>query len=265
MSETNFDIGEMKLITSAFLGLVFINAVFFYGGILGDSMTATPPTFNATNQSLVTAGEFPQSPSQSPVRNVSRVLNRSYDVTYGSEWKDLDRKWLSTSVEARPAKWNEDNQSVKWEFQTAKGHHKTSTWIAEGEEDNVTIGNYHIKVTTLNVKATDQFIIDGRFEVSGTEKTGNGFFAGLKHLSDIIGWGIAAFFEIAISVVLTITDMVTFVGGLLLYLVRGWIEIGGELNETSPFLTLVVFGIQLPLYLLSFNGVMKIVKALPFT
>lgn len=291
MGDSNITIGEMKIVSTAFVALVIINGVFFATGLFDDEFDNEPPVLNMSSQDFITAGEFPEAPgiagqgtlvwdgsgelwsavngqrgesliyvqSDYPDRLSVEVQNASGDlniVVINSEDTDGDSEPEIVSLDSYDV--TNEGQTILHE-NTSGGEH----WVIEfnvTELENVNEPNMYVEVDYEVVESNTD---TGAF--AGIIGTGEGLAQWFGYLGLIVRWFFAVLFELIITVVTVAFQLLTFGFDLASYLINGWINVTDALSDVSVFLTLLVIAPQLVLYFILFNFSMKILKVLPTT
>lgn len=264
--DSNFSTSEMEMVAVAFIALVILNGLFFGTGIFGTKYDAEPPQLNYTGQNMVEAGEFPDrpiGPNQFRMSMFSGVgsashheLNGSTDILIGSTATDCE-----------------------YEITESAGSVDTSTTVtvdrSNGSQGTGTLGEWRITFviendigctavgTVQSSPGGDKGFLSGF--LGDASNAVAGVFEAVVYLGEIILWMFATLFEVIVSAITVAGTLITWSVDMANYLVDGWLRVTDQVGSTSSFLPLLIWGSQVPMYLILFNAIMKVIKALPTT
>jgi hypothetical protein len=269
MSDSNFQVDEMRLMAISFFALILIQFLFFTTGVFAQEYTNDPPEFNSSNQTLIEA-DRPAPPGSSSAQNgTKRTFNVS--VSTNGDCAGLDKDWFGNPLELCLDSHQTNPDQATIYLNDNENNEQTSDYtFSVGDTKEIDgLTNYNTTIELDRCQYCDQgeeevWYFDAVVIEFGTNSSG-GFFGGLVYLAETIGWAAAFFIGLVFDIVLLVIDIASFTLAIGGYLIGGWVRINGELGQVSPFLPLIVTGVQLPLYFLAFNGVAKIIKMIPTT
>lgn len=285
MGDSNFSMREIRFVFISFGALIIINGMLFGTGIFADELTKEPPRLNATGSDIVTAGAFPDSPGVPDAgtleyKGENAVLGESYQYAQdsGQDLLTVEVQNVSSGFQVLVANYEPDTNSDGFNVSSIDTYAitKEGQYIRHSNESGGETWVIDFNVTQLDNYLQSNMTSTVEWEVIRQTSDSGGFFSGvfsagddvaqvLGYLGLIIRWIVAVIVETIIGVVVTVGELLAFLVGLVDYLVTGWIQITNAVSQTSPYLTLILWAPQIPLYLILFNAIMKILKVLPTT
>lgn len=284
MSDSKFDLHEIRGLLIAFLAFIMINGIMvaaFAGGVAGDDLQSEVPEFTPEEErfDVDIVGDFPSgaqpdekggwtwnsSGAPSSYTTVDTIESGDGTITIQyREWDssdgEIEVRFLDENGSVIDV-WTEAGGGATGTAVGIGGNAPSDSWIVLDEDE------WHY---SMSGTAGGDGNVQWRLNPEDSGWLGiSGFLSGLIMMGEILGWLFGSLIEIAVTVISSVVYGSLFMFDLMKFLFYGWSEVTMELvdgdNMLNTFLAMVVLAPTIGLMLYLFNGVIKIVKALPFT
>ena len=234
---------------------------------LADATVSQPPSYDADASGFNLAGEFPENPGTPSTGEITYQNGTGASLDKNEVWLEDDDMFLlattvSSDMKVIMTRFNGTSPVPNEDFSTSSATEQQLTFEESGEE-----------VWVVNLKVTDVETIDAsngfynytvEYEILERPNSDGGFASGIplvggvfsagSELAATVGWGISVIwwfvtyvFEIAVSLLVMLYAVVSFVTSFLSWIVLGYTAI---IAEIGGFAGLVL---TLPLLLLWFE------------
>ena len=261
MGDSNFEEWEVKTFVGSFFTIVLLSFILTGSGALATEV-GQPPTLNESETGVdLNTSDFPEEPSID--ESVSTIeTGEQYEWTI-SDRTQLTKTWFAdwflgiTTISG--------SEVTFYTYETASFQEEELT-LSNGNSGTIKYGDdrqssLDIRVDSISA-GPDQSNTVTFTILSDDNNSGGGIPETVFYIGSIISWGFSFIFGIITDVVSSLATIGQYNLGLVWYLISLWTSVGALIPGV---LGLLFQGFTLVLFVLLFNGVIKILKVLPTT